>query len=289
MKSLNNSIQIQAPAEKVWQVLWNSSTNRQWASAFGKGMFYKSNWQEGSRTFLVNDEGTGGFGEVEKIIPNQLMRIREKGWVLNWKELDPDYTVDINGKKLKWEAGIGEYRLIEKDGITELQYFMELGENWAEILEPVFPKALKLVKEIAEGRAVLTVQTEVAVPKEKAWEIFNTPDHITKWNSASPDWHTPRASNDLKTGGKFSYRMEAKDGSFGFDFNGEYTEVKPLDSFSYVMEDGRRASVAFSSVPAGTKIVTTFDAESQNPLDLQQDGWQSILDNYKKYAENHLS
>ncbi|MCF1716324.1 SRPBCC family protein [Flavihumibacter sp. RY-1] len=133
---------------------------------------------------------------------------------------------------------------------------------------------------------VLKVSAEVEVPVEKAWELFNTPEHIVNWNAASPDWHTPRASNDLRTGGSFSYRMEARDGSFGFDFAGEYTEVVPLTSFAYKMEDGRTARVEFLPIQSGTRVITQFDAENSNPLEMQQNGWQAILDNFKRYAEN---
>lgn len=133
---------------------------------------------------------------------------------------------------------------------------------------------------------VLKVSAEVEVPVEKAWELFNTPEHIVNWNAASPDWHTPRASNDLRTGGSFSYRMEARDGSFGFDFAGEYTEVVPLTSFAYKMEDGRTAQVEFLPIQSGTRVITQFDAENSNPLEMQQNGWQAILDNFKRYAEN---
>lgn len=133
---------------------------------------------------------------------------------------------------------------------------------------------------------VLKVSAEVEVPVEKAWELFNTPEHIVNWNAASPDWHTPRASNDLRTGGSFSFRMEARDGSFGFDFAGEYTEVVPMTSFAYKMEDGRTARVEFHPIETGTLVITQFDAESSNPLEMQQNGWQAILDNFKRYAEN---
>jgi uncharacterized protein YndB with AHSA1/START domain len=133
---------------------------------------------------------------------------------------------------------------------------------------------------------VLKVSAEVEVPVEKAWDLFNAPEHIVNWNAASPDWHSPRATNDLRTGGSFSYRMEARDGSFGFDFAGEYTEVVPMTSFAYKMEDGRTARVEFHPIKTGTLVITQFDAENSNPLEMQQNGWQAILDNFKRYAEN---
>jgi len=112
-------------------------------------------------------------------------------------------------------------------------------------------------------------------------------EHITKWNSASEDWHTPRATNDLRTGGKFTSRMEAKDGSVGFDFGGTYSEVKPNQRIAYTMDDGRKVSITFSGDNKSTKVVESFEAESVNSTELQRGGWQSILDNFKKYTESN--
>lgn len=131
----------------------------------------------------------------------------------------------------------------------------------------------------------ITVETIVAAPVEKAWKCFTGPEHITKWNQASADWHTTRAENDLRIGGKFLSRMEARDGSMGFDFEGVYDEVNPLRSFSYKMADGRRVHVQFTPVGTSTKVTETFDPETQNPVELQQQGWQAILDSYKQYTE----
>lgn len=131
----------------------------------------------------------------------------------------------------------------------------------------------------------VTVETTVNAPVEKAWHYWSAPEHIMQWNSASDDWHTPSATNDLRTGGSFSCRMEAKDGSFGFDFGGVYDEVIPHELIAYTMGDGRQVAVRFSGDGAQTRIVETFDAESENPVDMQRAGWQAIMDNFKKYAE----
>lgn len=132
----------------------------------------------------------------------------------------------------------------------------------------------------------ITVETVVNVPVEKAWTVWTEPAHITQWNAASPDWHTPRATNDLRTGGSFLARMEARDGSSGFDFAGVYTDVKPYRSIAYTMEDGRTVTVRFSAQGKETKVTETFDPETENSAELQRDGWQAILDNYKQYAES---
>jgi uncharacterized protein YndB with AHSA1/START domain len=131
----------------------------------------------------------------------------------------------------------------------------------------------------------ITVKTSVNAPVEKVWEYWTEPKHITQWNNASDDWHTPVAENDLSVGGKFLTRMEAKDGSFGFDFGGIYDEVKLNEVISYTMGDGRKVTITFKSQGNETEVIETFDAETTNPIEMQQAGWQAILDNFKKYAE----
>jgi uncharacterized protein YndB with AHSA1/START domain len=131
----------------------------------------------------------------------------------------------------------------------------------------------------------VTVQTTVQVPVEKVWEFWTEPNHIKIWNSASEDWHTPIAENDLRAGGSFLSRMEAKDGSFGFDFSGVYDEVKKFEYISYTLGDGRKVEISFIQKENQTEITETFDAETSNPIELQKTGWQAILDNFKKYAE----
>jgi uncharacterized protein YndB with AHSA1/START domain len=131
----------------------------------------------------------------------------------------------------------------------------------------------------------ITIQATVLVNRKKAWTNYTEPKHITQWNFASEDWCCPAASNDLVVGGKFSWRMEAKDGSFGFDFAGEFTEIVPLEKLKYVFMDQREAEISFSDLPEGTLVQIVFDAENENSPELQQAGWQSILDNYKSHTE----
>jgi len=133
----------------------------------------------------------------------------------------------------------------------------------------------------------ITVSTIIHAPIEKVWKYWTTPENIMEWNSASEDWHTPRAENDLRAGGNFFSRMEAKDGSFGFDFGGVYDQVIEHKVISYTMGDGRKVEVNFWDEGNDTKIIETFEAESTNSFEQQQAGWQAILDNFKKYAESH--
>ena len=133
----------------------------------------------------------------------------------------------------------------------------------------------------------ITISSVVKADKNKAWEYYTSPEHITQWNFADPSWCCPSASNDLRVGGKYIARMEAKDGSFGFDFEAEYEELVPKDKFTYVLSDGRKASVNFDAQGEHTLVTVIFDPENENPVDMQRDGWQAILDNFKKYAESH--
>lgn len=135
------------------------------------------------------------------------------------------------------------------------------------------------------NKTVVTIETTVNAPVEKVWECWSKPEHITHWCNASDDWHAPRADNDLRTGGKFSTRMEAKDGSFGFDFGGEYDEVKTNELIAYTMGDGRKVNIVFSTTGNATRVVESFEAEDENPVEMQRGGWQNILDNFKKYTE----
>lgn len=133
----------------------------------------------------------------------------------------------------------------------------------------------------------ITVEATIAADKDKVWECYTNPEHIIKWNFASDDWHCPTAENEMKVGGKYASRMEAKDGSWGFDFEAIYDEVLDNDSFVYTIADGRKVAVDFIDLGGKTKVSVAFEAENQNPVEMQKGGWQAILDNFKKYAENN--
>lgn len=133
----------------------------------------------------------------------------------------------------------------------------------------------------------ITVQQVVNAPIEKVWDYWTRTEHITQWNNAAPEWHTPRAENDLRAGGPFSFRMEARDGSAGFDFAGRYDVVTPRQAIAYTLGDGRKVTVQFSPEGRGTKVTERFEAENENPVEMQQTGWQAILDNFKTYTETH--
>lgn len=139
----------------------------------------------------------------------------------------------------------------------------------------------------SSNKTTLTVKATVNASVEKAWQFWTQPEHITQWNNASNDWHSPKALNDLRPEGKFNIRMEAKDKSFGFDFEGTYDKVSDNELIEYTIADGRKVKVTFEPQDNATLITESFEAEDQNPIAMQQGGWQAILDNFKRYAESN--
>ena len=136
-------------------------------------------------------------------------------------------------------------------------------------------------------KTIISVQTNVKAPIEIVWKHWTSPNDILGWNHASADWNTPKATNDLRVGGTFNYRMEAKDGSIGFDFFGVYDVVIPPKQIEYTMGDGRKVTIVFNTDGNTTNIMETFEAETINSIEMQKGGWQAILNNFKTYSETH--
>jgi uncharacterized protein YndB with AHSA1/START domain len=131
----------------------------------------------------------------------------------------------------------------------------------------------------------ITVETLIRAELDAVWNAWNNPDDIRQWNNAQDDWHTTKSTVDLREGGLFTAQMEARDGSAGFDFEGSYTRIVPGKVIEYRMSDGREVSVEFAERPGGVLVKETFDTESQNPPELQRQGWQAILDNFGRHVE----
>lgn len=134
----------------------------------------------------------------------------------------------------------------------------------------------------------IKIDITILAPVEKVWDYYNEPEHIVKWNFAHESWECPKSENDLRVGGKFNNRMEAKDGSFGFDFVGVYDEVEQNQLIKYHMEDGRKVEIIFEEIDENTtKIKISFDPETQNSVEMQREGWYAILNNFHKHVENN--
>lgn len=133
----------------------------------------------------------------------------------------------------------------------------------------------------------ITVEATIDGELQKIWRFWTQPDHIVKWNFATDDWCCPKAENDLRVGGKMFARMEAKNGSFGFDFEGVYDEVIDQEKITYTLLDGRGSTTIFENLGDHIKVSTTFDAEQNTSIEMQREGWQAILNNFKKYVESN--
>lgn len=279
MKDLEFSIIINASANKVWQVLWYDTTYRKWTSAFHEGSYAVSDWKEGSRVHFLSPNGNGMYSMISECKENELMAFKHLGEIKNFEEQP------ANDETKEWSDAREIYSLKETNGITTLNVFMDSIDSFEDYMNKTFPVALSLVKELAENPVVLIVETNVVAHIDKVWNYWTTAEHVMKWNNASDDWHTPSATNDLRKGGSFSFTMAAKDGSFSFDFAGVYDEIKTNELIAYTMGDGRKAKVFFSMEGNQTKVIESFDAEETNSLELQQGGWQAILNNFKKHTE----
>jgi len=132
----------------------------------------------------------------------------------------------------------------------------------------------------------ITIKVAVSADKQKVWDYYTKPEHITKWNFADPSWHCPTATNDLNIGGRYVARMEAKDGSFGFDFEAVYTEIQQGENFAYEF-GGRFSKVEFKEQNGLTEVTVLFDPETEHPIEMQKNGWQAILNNFKNYTESN--
>lgn len=135
----------------------------------------------------------------------------------------------------------------------------------------------------------IKIETTINAPVDDVWEAWIKPEHIVKWNFASADWHCPGAELDLTAGGKFNYRMEARNGSMGFDFKGTFTAIDPVREIKYSLDDDREVTVSFQALETGVRVVETFDAENELSGEQQRQGWQSILDNFKSHVEANCS
>lgn len=280
MIKITFSAAIHAPKQRVWYVLWEKSFYEQWTSLFAEGSTVKTDgWKEGTKVLFVDPNNSGMLSIVAANKPYEFMSFRHIGMVNNGVE-------DTESEAVKsWAGATENYTLKEEGGFITLTVDMEVTEEHKDYFNTTWPKALEKIKELAEAKTMITVTATVNVTIDTVWDSWTNPAHIVNWNNASDDWHTPKASNDLRKDGRFTFTMAAKDGSFSFDFGGTYTSVEPKQKISYIMDDGRVATILFEQNGGGVSITETFQAEHIHSLEMQEAGWQAILNNFKKYTE----
>lgn len=176
---------------------------------------------------------------------------------------------------------VSEVRWLSVDDLVK--EYQERPGRFAPSMKGSLPRLVEYTKSM---NTPITVEATINAPLENVWTSWTEPEHLTKWCAASDDWHAPSATNDLRVGGRFLTRMEAKDGSAGFDFEGTCTDVAEGQRIEYVMDDGRKVLVTFSPEGEGTRVTEVFDPETENPREMQEAGWQSILNNFKTYTES---
>ena len=283
MQKIQTSIRIHAPAKRVWDALLGEETYPLWTDVFAPGSRAEGDWSEGSKMlFLMDYLGTssGMVSVVEVARPYEQLRLKHIGYV-------QDGVEDTTSAQVRsWAPAYETYTLREDGAQTEFELDMDVEETHADYMRDTWHIALRRLKEIAETGTVrsITVGTMLQVPRENVWEFWTNPEHVKQWNAASDDWHTPQATADVRTGGKFVYTMAAREGSESFDCAGTYTSVKPYETIESQLADKRRVHVQFHSSDKMVHVRQTFDLEPTHSLKQQRVGWQAIMDRFRHYV-----
>jgi len=273
---------FQAAPELLWELVVDPDHYRFWTEAFSSGSVFVGDWTKGSAIrFVAEDENGIESGMLSEIAESQwpaFISIRHLGLVMNGVN---DYDSPL---AREWSPAFENYRFIPKDdGTSIFEVEQDLPEEQAEELkiswEKAFDRMAILLESSAEVGKVITLREKSLNPPEVIWEKLVTPEKVMSWNYASDDWHCPQARNNLVIGGEFHYEMAAKDGSASFDFWGTYTEIEAAKRLYFVLGDGRSVRIDILEKPYGCLIEERFEAEKQNNLNLQRQGWQNILKN----------
>ncbi len=272
---------INASPHVVWSILWEDATYRKWTAVYSEGSYAVGAFREGSRIHFLGPDGSGIYSDVVRMAPEEQMRFKHIGEIKNFQEQEI-----ATGES--WYGAIEQYDLEEQESGTLLKMILDTTSSFAEFMKATCPKALARVRTLAEtgGTGQIQISTTLeGVSKEKAWNAYTQPLSIEQWNFATEDWHCPRAIADLSEGGRFAYTMAAKDGSNSFDFTGSFTKVDPFDMLNYKLDDGRNVFINFLDENERVHVSVLFDAEDENPAELQREGWQAILDNYARFVQ----
>lgn len=288
MKKLNLEIEINTSPENVWDAVVNKTKYDRWTSAFQETSHFEGGWNKGDKIRFLgfNQEGQkmGMIAEIAESSFPGYISIRHLGHILNGVE---DYTSD---EVKKWFPAFENYTF-EKlgDNKTLFKLNMDVHDDYYEMFLQMWPNALTLLKQVSEEshKTKITISTSINATPEKVWKYWTEPEHITQWNHASDDWHCPQAENNLIVKEKFSYTMASSDGNTSFDFEGIYSLVENQKAIHYTMADGREVQVLFTTIGKTVTVTEIFDAENVHSIELQRNGWQSILNNFKQHVESN--
>jgi uncharacterized protein YndB with AHSA1/START domain len=286
MKKLNLEIEINATPENVWDSVVNKTKYNRWTSAFQETSHFEGGWNKGDKIRFLgfNAEGQkmGMVSEIAESRFPEYISIKHLGNIFNGIE---DFTSE---EVKKWAPSFENYTIERTAGNTAVfKLDMVVPEDYYDMFMQMWPNALNLLKQVSEESAgtKITISALINAELQKVWDYWTGPAHIVNWNFASDDWHCPFAENDLRENGKFRSTMASRDGKMSFDFEGVYSLVKHHEVIQYRMADGREVQVWFSRDGNATRVTETFDAENVHPVELQRNGWQSIMNNFKKYVE----
>jgi uncharacterized protein YndB with AHSA1/START domain len=267
---------IKTSKETLWQQLFEANSYTVWATAFSHGSYTKGTMQQGQQMQYLDTAGNGLASVIKDCVVNESLIIEHHYEVKNF---------EIDSTKQDWYGMQEIYRLNKiNDEETELELSIVSIESFLAYFDATLPNAISTIQWLCE-KNIISIAAEINAPLDKVWNCYTEPQHLMKWNFATPEWHCPKANADLQVGGKFSQTMAAKDGSFSFDFEGVYTEVVANTKLAYTMSDGRDASILFIDMGQYIRVIISFEPEQQNPRELQMAGWQAILNSFKKYAE----
>jgi uncharacterized protein YndB with AHSA1/START domain len=281
MKKITYTTKINATPEKVWKTLWEPNYYEQWTSIFHIGSYMISNWIQGGTVHFLTPSGNGMYSSISHLNNNHSVTFTHIGNIENYKE------APINESSKSWSGSEESYNLSFENDYTLLTVHIDAITENESFINTNFPKALAIIKDIAE-RNTLAISTLINnCPIEKVWEYWNQPQHITQWCRASEDWHAPKATNNLEIGGKFCTTMAAKDGTLSFNFDGIYNEIIPYKKIVYTISDGRKVYVLFILWENEIKILQLFEIETTNSKEMQKNGWQAILNNFAGYCEKN--
>jgi uncharacterized protein YndB with AHSA1/START domain len=269
------SITINAPAHVIWHVLWHGDYYKLWTARLAPGSRAINSFEAHQAYQFLHGDGHGLYGHISIHERHKHLVFSNDGIVKKGTKQPPEPN---------WVPSEESYHLEDNGNGNTLHVDLNGPESFFEQVSTRFPAALQVIKQHAEALVYITVEVQLNCTTEQAWAAFTEPAQITKWYFAADDWHVPAASTNLAVAQSFCITMAAKDGSFAFDLIGTYDEIITHEKISYHLTDKRQVHTTFLTNEKGCLLTQKFMPEAENGLDLQEFGWQAILNNLKKHC-----